>query len=633
MGEEKKETSYVPPEKAMPELSLRYLILGIILALLFAATNAYLGLYSGMTISASIPAAIIAIAVFRAMRTRNILGNNIVQTIACAGEALAAGAIFTLPALIIINIYMNLPFWTTTALVAIAGTLGAALTTIIRKPYIKEEKLPFPEGKAGAEVLIVGDKGGASTKPLLTGGIIGGIFKFLEGIGLWPGTVEAATKLGSSLFYFGSDLSTALAAIGYIVGINVAVLIFLGGILGWIILIPILATHTALTGSALDMAYSIWSSQIRYIGVGTMLLGGLWTIFRLRGAIARGIKSGISAARKRSSEGIERTERELPLNVAFILVAIFDMVLMGVFYYITRALGLSILLGILTLILSFLGVSIAGYLTGLVGSSNLPVSGITIMNLLIAALILRLLGIGGVEGSLGTLLVAAMICMGSAVAGDMMQTLFIGYVVGGTPWKQQVGMIVGSFASAFIIAPILNLLINAYGIAGTPTAKGSMALAAPQATLMSKLTEAIFTGTLNWTMLFIGFAIAIVLIITDEILARKKSKFRTPVMPVAIGIYLPFSLSVPIFVGGLVNWLVGKKIKRASDESTDAGTIGAAGLIAGESIIGIVFAALIVSGISITSPVSSGILGIIVLLLVLAWVYRVGVKNTSNSKN
>ncbi|MGB9830441.1 MAG: OPT family oligopeptide transporter, partial [Fervidicoccus fontis] len=287
MGEEKKETSYVPPEKAMPELSLRYLILGIILALLFAATNAYLGLYSGMTISASIPAAIIAIAVFRAMRTRNILGNNIVQTIACAGEALAAGAIFTLPALIIINIYMNLPFWTTTALVAIAGTLGAALTTIIRKPYIKEEKLPFPEGKAGAEVLIVGDKGGASTKPLLTGGIIGGIFKFLEGIGLWPGTVEAATKLGSSLFYFGSDLSTALAAIGYIVGINVAVLIFLGGILGWIILIPILATHTALTGSALDMAYSIWSSQIRYIGVGTMLLGGLWTIFRLRGAIAR----------------------------------------------------------------------------------------------------------------------------------------------------------------------------------------------------------------------------------------------------------------------------------------------------------------------------------------------------------
>ncbi len=615
---------YIPPEKSLPELALKYVILGAILSVIMGAANAYLGLYAGMTISASIPAAIVSVAVFRMLGEKNILGNNMVQTIASAGEALAAGVIFTMPALIILELYTELPYWLTTIMAALGGSLGAIFTIILRRAYIVEEQLPFPEGRACAEVLIAGDKGGAHARPIAYGGIVGAIYKFLNGIGLWPGSIETAGAIGSTPIYIGMDLSPALLAVGFIVGLNIAILVLLGGALAWFVFIPYLASTTPWTGDPMSVAFTIWKKQVRFIGVGAMLMGGLWSLIRLRSAIARGIKSGLEAARKRKEGGaIIRTEHDLPMNYVLLLLVLFIIPLGILYYFVLNDVVLALLLSVLMLILGFIGTSIAGYLAGVVGSSNLPISGITIMNLLITALILKALGFPVTEGATATILLAGVICMSAGIAGDIMQDLYTGYVVGATPWKQQIAEIIGVIVAAFVMAPVINLLIQAYGIAGTPTAK-EHPLPAPQATLMASLTKGVFEGNVPWDMVGLGVILAIILIIIDEILRAKGSKFRTPVMPVAVGIYLPLSLGVTIFIGGIVRGLVERKVK--TTEGTDAGLIAAAGLIAGEALVGIAFAGLIVSGFTYTLPFSSDILGLIVLVAIMAWLFKLGLK-------
>lgn len=616
---------YVPPEKSLPELALKYIVLGAFLSIIMGAANAYLGLYAGMTISASIPAAVVSIAVFRMLGEKNILGNNMVQTIASAGEALAAGVIFTLPALIILNLYTELPYWLTTIMAGLGGSLGAVFTVVLRRAYIVEEKLPFPEGKACAEVLIAGDKGGAHARPLMYGGLMGGIYKLLSGIGIWPGSIEGATTIARSPLYFGMDLSPALLAVGFIVGLNVAIMVFLGGALTWFVFIPYLASVSGWPNpDPITAAFLLWRTKARFIGVGAMLMGGLWSLIRLRSAITKGIKSGLEAARRRREGGaVIRTEHDLPMNFILILLVLFILPLTILYYFVLNDVLLAILMGVLMFILAFIGTSIAGYLAGIVGSSNLPISGITIMNLLITALILKALGFPVTEGATATILVAGVICMSAGIAGDIMQDLNTGYLVGATPWKQQIAEIVGTVVAAFVMAPVINLLIQAYGIAGTPTAK-ARPLPAPQATLMASLTKGVFEGTVAWDMIVIGVGLAVVLIIIDEILKIKGSKFRTPVMPVAVGIYLPLGLGVPIFIGGIVRALAERKVKGV--EGTDAGTIGAAGLIAGEALAGIALAGLIVSGFEFTSPFSSDVLGLVVLLGVMTWLFVLGTK-------
>lgn len=615
---------YIPPEKSLPELALKYVILGAILSVIMGAANAYLGLYAGMTISASIPAAVVSMAVFRVLGEKNILGNNIVQTIASSGEALAAGVIFTMPALIILQLYMELPYWLTTVMAGLGGSLGALFTVVLRRAYIVEERLPFPEGRACAEVLIAGDKGGAHARPLAYGGVIGAIYKFLSGAGLWPGALEGATQIGGAPIYFGLDLSPALVAVGFIVGLNVAFMVFLGGALTWFVFIPYLAGGGWPSPDPMSAAFTLWRTKARFIGVGAMLAGGVWSLIRLRAAIVKGIKSGLEAARRRKEgQNAIRTEFDLPMNYVLMLTALFVIPLVILYYFVLNDAGLALLMGVLMLILGFIGTSIAGYLAGIVGSSNLPISGITIMNLLITALLLKALGFPVTEGAVATILVAGVICMSAGIAGDTMQDLYTGYVVGATPWKQQVAEIIGTVIPAFFMAPVINLLIQAYGIKGTPTEKPG-ALPAPQATLMASLTKGVFEGTVPWDMIGVGIAVAIVLIIIDEVLRAKGSKFRTPVMPVAVGIYLPLGLGVPIFIGGILRALVEKRY--ATKEGTDAGTIGAAGIIAGEALMGIILAGLIVSGVSLQSPFSSDILGFIVLILVMAWLFRIGSK-------
>ena len=587
---------YIPPEKSLPEYTAKAFILGIVLSIIMGAANAYLGMYAGMTVSASIPAAVISMAILMAFKDKNILENNMVQTAASAGESLAAGVIFTFPALVVLGTYTEFPYWLVTIIAALGGSLGALFTIVIRRAFIVEERLPYPEGTACAEVLIAGDKGGSHAKPIFIGGIFGGIYKLLGSSGLWAGAVESAKFVGRRVLYFGSDLSAALLSVGYIVGLNIAFLVFLGGAIAWFIAIPL---YVAKTGnpeglSALDLAWVTWSTKIRYMGVGAMVVGGLWSLVKLRGPILRGIKAGLEAARKKQSgETILRTEEDMPMPTVLMLIAAFVVPLFLLYAHVIGSIGIAAIMAVIMLIVGFFGSSIAGYLAGVVGSSNNPVSGITIMSLLFTALVLKGLGLSGTEA---------------------------------TPKRQQVFEIVGTFTAALVMAPVLNLLIKAYGIAGTPTAKEN-ALAAPQAFLMAKVTEGVFTGTLEWNMVFIGAGIAIALIVLDEILAMKKSKFRTPVMPVAVGIYLPLSLGVPIFIGGILRWLVGKaRGAKAEEKPTDAGVLGAAGLIAGEALMGIVFAGLIVADKAPSIGFSSDLLGIALLAIIAVWLYLTGKK-------
>ncbi|AFL95099.1 oligopeptide transporter, OPT family [Thermococcus cleftensis] len=618
---------YIPPEKSLPEYTVKAFVLGVILSIVMGAANAYLGMYAGMTVSASIPAAVISMAILFAFKDRNILENNMVQTAASAGESLAAGVIFTFPALVVLGYYTTFPYYIVTIIAALGGSLGALFTIVLRRAFIVEEKLPYPEGTACAEVLIAGDKGGSHAKPILYGGIFGGLFKLFGSSGLWSGTVETAKMVGSRVYYFGSDLSAALIAVGYIVGLNIAFLVFLGGAIAWFIAIPLYAgqmNHGDM--SALDLAWTIWSTKIRYMGVGAMVVGGLWSLIKLRKPIKRGIKAGLEVAkRKQSGEAILRTEEDLPLNYVLVLIAAFVIPLFLLYFHIIGSIGIAAIMAVILLIVGFLGSSIAGYLAGVVGSSNNPVSGITIMSLLFTAFVLKGLGLSGMEGMAATILVAAVICTAAAIAGDTMQDLATGYIVGATPKRQQIFEIVGTFFAALVMAPVLNLLIQAYGIAGTPTAKEN-ALAAPQAFLMAKVTEGVFTGNLEWNMIYIGAGIAVALIILDEILARRGSRFRTPVMPVAVGIYLPLSLGVPIFIGGLVRHFVGKARGSNEESPTDPGVLGAAGLIAGEALMGIFFAALIVAGVAPSTGFSSNLLGMILLAGIAVWLYMTGRK-------
>lgn len=417
----------------MPEYTAKAFILGIVLSIIMGAANAYLGMYAGMTVSASIPAAVISMAILMAFKDKNILENNMVQTAASAGESLAAGVIFTFPALVVLGTYTEFPYWLVTIIAALGGSLGALFTIVIRRAFIVEERLPYPEGTACAEVLIAGDKGGSHAKPIFIGGIFGGIYKLLGSSGLWAGAVESAKFVGRRVLYFGSDLSAALLSVGYIVGLNIAFLVFLGGAIAWFIAIPL---YVAKTGnpdglSALDLAWVTWSTKIRYMGVGAMVVGGLWSLVKLRGPILRGIKAGLEAARKKQSgETILRTEEDMPMPTVLMLIAAFVVPLFLLYAHVIGSIGIAAIMAVIMLIVGFFGSSIAGYLAGVVGSSNNPVSGITIMSLLFTALVLKGLGLSGTEGMTATILVAAVICTAAAIAGDTMQDLATGHIVG-----------------------------------------------------------------------------------------------------------------------------------------------------------------------------------------------------------
>lgn len=602
---------YVPAHVETTEITARALILGTVLSVVMGAANTYLGLYAGMTVSASIPAAVISMAILRGiLRQGSILENNIVQTMASTGESLAAGVIFTVPALLLVGAWQNFEFWPTTLITMLGGALGIVFMVPMRRALIVDRPdLVYPEGVACAEVLIVGDEAAAGTaskagsaaasagvRAIGQGVVIGGLFKFLlNGLNLVHGTVEGALARGRSVLYAGADMSVALLAVGYIVDLQIASLITLGGVIGWLVILPLLGAPGEGV-SALDHAWDLWSSQVRYVGVGTMLIGGLWSIWQVRGGIVAGL-TGLEAVHgeQTSAAVTPRTERNIAVGA---LLTIFILTVVGTFAfydYLVESHGLAVLTTILMVLTSFLFVAVATYIAGLVGSSNSPVSGMTICALLIAAGVLLALGIRGDSAILATLGIAGVVCCATCTSGDVAQDLKTGLLVGATPARQQKTELIACVITAFSFAPILTLLHNAYGI--------GEGLRAPQAALFASLTQGFFgDGQLPWNLILLGVGIGLVLIVTNLLLERSGSGFRTHVMPVAVGIYLPLSLDIPIFVGGLLRYFLKRRRAAQVSESRDHGVLFGSGLIAGEALMGIGLAVLIASGAALPLP-------------------------------
>ncbi|MFQ6616401.1 MAG: OPT family oligopeptide transporter, partial [Fidelibacterota bacterium] len=453
---------------SLPEITLKAVILGVVLSVVLAGANAYLGLFAGMTVSASIPAAVISMGVLRLFRTSNILENNIVQTAASAGESLAAGVIFTFPALIVMQYWAGFQYWQTTIVAGLGGVIGVLFTIPIRRALILEEKLKFPEGVATAEVLRTGEKGGAAVKDIAWAGLLGALFKFGEtGLRLWEGVFETAGKVGSSIAYFGSNLSPALVSVGYIVGRNIAILVFLGGAINWLVAIPIYAaTHPwpTLGGSpvsAVDWASEIWSTRTRFMGVGSMVIGGLWALLSLRKSIVSGIRSSLATYKKGHGvrfADIPRTERDTPVKWVGVALLISLIPIFAVYVYVIKDPAPSVIMAVIMLVAGFLFSAVAAYMAGLVGSSNNPISGVTIATILFSSLLLlALVGTGSLVGPAAAIFVGAVVACAAAIGGDNLQDLKAGHIVGATPWKQQVMQMVGVGSAAVVLAPVLVL--------------------------------------------------------------------------------------------------------------------------------------------------------------------------------
>lgn len=604
MEEQRKFVPFVPPEKSVAEFTLAAVILGVVLGVIMTAANTYAGLYAGMTVSASIPAAVISMGILRGVfRRGTILENNIVQTIASAGESLAAGIIFTIPAVVIVGVWSDFKFWPVTIIAISGGLLGVLFMIPLRRTLIvEEEELIYPEGLACAEVLEVGETKGSGIVYIFGAIGIGIVFKALvSAVSVIRGTVETAWASGKTAFYFGSDMSVLLLGIGYIVGLNIGVLVFIGGAIGWIIGIPLYGAVNGVhaDGSLVDWAYNVWSTEIRYMGVGAMIVGGLWSIVRIRSGIAKGLRDALFGREHLETGPITRTEQDLKQKLVLTLTVITIAAVLGIYFYLLPSPGVAVVSTVSMVIAGFFFVAVSSYIVGLVGSSNNPISGMTICTILFASALLLLSGMRGSQGIMAALGVAGVVCCAAATAGDISQDLKTGYMVGATPRRQQLGQVLGVVIPAFVIAPVLTVLHKAYGI-------GSTELSAPQATLFASIARAMFTeAQMPWNMVMIGAGIGIGLVIIDEVLRSHKSKFRAHVMPVAVGIYLPLGLAVPILLGGVIQSVVRSATRGRGDmeSAVHRGMLFSSGLIAGEAIMGIAIALMIVAGLSFPIPV------------------------------
>lgn len=605
MSEKNTFKPFIPSEKIMPELTVVSVILGLLLAVVFGAANAYLGLRVGMTISASIPAAVISMGIVRIILRRNsILENNMVQTIGSAGESLAAGAIFTIPALFMWaaeNPEVSAPsFWNITIIALLGGILGVLFMIPLRAALIVEEHgtLPFPEGTACAEVLLAGEEGGEKSKVVFSGLGIAALYKFItDGIKLFPSEIQWNIK--SLKTGFGMDVLPALTGVGYICGLKISSYIFAGGILGWFVLIPLItlfgidnliAPGTA-TISELGPS-GIWSSYIRYIGAGAVAAGGIISLVKSLPMIIKTFSKAIKGLGKgNTGNTILRTERDLPMQVVLAGSLVIALII-----WILPSIPVNFVGGLLIVVFGFFFATVSSRMVGIVGSSNNPISGMIIATLLISTGILKASGITGYQGMASAICIGTIVSIVSAMAGDTSQDLKTGYIIGATPVKQQIGEILGAVISALAIAGIMYLLNSAWGF-------GSPELPAPQGTLMKLVVEGVMGGTLPWGLIFCGMGVAVVL----EIL-------RLPVLPFAVGLYLPIYLSTPIYIGGIIRWITEKFFFKDNPEKNrlcvDKGVLYCSGMIAGEGIIGIllaVFAVIPFKGGSLLSFIDLGI--------------------------
>jgi putative OPT family oligopeptide transporter len=591
-----------------PQLTARALVLGVVLSAVLAGANAYLGLFAGQTVAAAIPASVISMAVLKLLGNSNILENNIVQTGASAGEALAAGVIFTFPALVLLGYWSSFDYLWVSVIAGLGGLLGVLFTIPLRRSLIVEQQLAFPEGTATAEVLKLGEATHGA-RYLAWAAVTGAALKLAEtGLHLWEGTAQAARYFaGSTIGYVGTNLSPALLGVGYILGLNIAALVFIGGAISWYVAIPLysglfldndpaLAAQLAAGASAADLAGAIWSAKVRYLGVGGMLIGGAWALFAIRRSLVSGIRSGLEATRRTSDANYDHREHDAPMRLVLLGVVVLVLPIAVLYNMIVDTLGVALALTVVMVLAGFLFTSVAAYMTGLVGSSNNPLSGVTIATVLLTALLLLLLvGRDAANAPAAAIMVGAVVCCAAAIGGDTLQDLKAGYLLGATPWRQQLAQALGVVSAVLVMAPILNLLVAAYGI-GPPTADKPDSLAAPQATLMASVAQGVLGGGLPWEMIGWGAAVGAVIIALDVYLERSGAAWRAPVLAVAVGIYLPLELTTPIMLGGLLAHFAARR-NAAEGVAAVAGRNGvlfAAGLITGEALVGILMAVPIV---------------------------------------
>lgn len=613
--QEKEFKPYVPAEKITAEFTVTSIVIGVLLAIIFGAANAYLGLRVGMTVSASIPAAVISMGVIRVIMKKNsILESNIVQTIGSAGESLAAGAIFTLPALFL---WANegktdSPSLLTISMISlVGGILGVLFMVPLRNALIVKEHgvLPYPEGTACAEVLLAGEEEGSNAKAVFLGMGLAALFKFIvDGLKLVPGIIEFPIK--SFKTAFSAQVYPALLSVGYICGFKISAYMFAGGLLGWFVLIPAIVifggptilypgTETIAEMYAAGGAGEIWGSYIRYIGAGTVAAGGIISLIKVLPLIVRTFIDAMKGLKGGAKAGNSRTEADMDMRIV-----LGGILVLAIVIWLLPAIPVSFVGALLIIVFGFFFATVSSRMVGLVGSSNNPVSGMAIATLLFSTLILKMTGSTGMDGMIGAIAIGSVICIVAAMAGDTSQDLKTGYILGATPKKQQIGELLGAVVSAFTIGAVLLLLNNAWSF-GTPE------LAAPQATLMRMITEGVMGGNLPWSLIFIGIFIAVVI----EVLG-------IPVLPVAIGLYLPLELSSTIMLGGVIRWAVDKKVsKKEKNSEASGGILFCSGLIAGEGLVGILLAILAVFGLAdkmdLSKFLNTGLVGGIALLLIM----------------
>jgi len=653
--------SLIPAEKVIPELTVRAILIGVFLAVVLGAANAYLGLYAGMTVSAIIPGAVMALAFLRPFKG-TILEVNLATMGASAGECIAAGIIFTIPALILLGVWTEINYLETTLIALLGGLLGVLWMVPLRRALVVKTDLPFPEGVAVAAVLTSTVGGETATKKgqvsgiwVAVGAIVAGLFTFGQlSLNVFRGTIESIISIGkykiggnvnTGWVYGGMTTSPALLGVGWIIGPQVSSFILVGGLLGWVIIAPILALANGLPTPSPDFVnlghdlggfYTIWADQVRFIGVGAMLIGGLWAVWAIRSNLAGSVKEAIIGIRGGQATAKKRTDQDLNFKLVFILIVLMIIPIFFLYLWLSNMFAISLIMAVITILFAFIASALAGYLTGLVGSSNMPISGVAVAVLLMVCLIMLGLGATGPGGIAIAIFVIAVIAAGGSISGDLLQSMACGQMLGATPKRLQISMTFGVIAVSGVVGLVIGLLHKAFRI-------GSTKLIAPQAGLMASVVKGVLGGEMLWPFILAGMILAVVLILID-----------LPILPVAIGIYLPFTLCIPIFTGGAIRYLTDRHFKKKfgsaeEEEVSDwelaikqtgvkpkekairTGLLFTAGLVAGEALTGVIIAILVVMGINLavydTAPWLPGLLVWIYIAVLLAYIPIREIKN------
>jgi len=592
---------YVPASQSMPELTVKAIVLGSVMAIVLGAANAYVGMKAGLTVAATFPAAVVAMAALRIFGG-TILEENIARTSASVGEALVAGAIFTIPAFLISGAWDNLRYWESTAIMFIGGVLGVLFVIVLRRTLVVEADLPFPESVAAAEIVKAGQGGQTGAKYLFGAMGIAGIwelFKNAEGVQLIRDTTSGIYRFGEShIQMIGRKLGFAgglrfetpaaspmLMGVGFIVGPKVSAILFAGAVIGWMVLVPLAVfLNPALqadSGSGLDSLFiEVWLRQIRPLAVGTMIVAAFYTLWNLRKSLISGIGKALSGIQV-GGTAADRTDVDLDLKKVFAAIAVMAVACFFLYWHFADSFGGALLLTAVLVVLGFLFAAVAGYLVGLIGSSNNPISGLTLSALLIAAVLMVVIGVTDTHGVAAVLGVAGVVCCAAGIAGDMMQDLKVGHILGGTPWKMQVGELIGVVVASLVLAFALMLMHKTYVI-------GSTNLPAPQAGLMAMMSQGIVGGEMAWPLVIVGMLFAVGLILVGA---------PSPML-IAVGMYLPFNSTSAIFVGGAIKWLYEKRLDKldATPEervrAENTGVLVSSGFIAGESLMAVIIALL-----------------------------------------